>query len=99
LPRCHVAIVYVATVCDTRIAHLRGSAIALFFACGRLRIDAGVRKTRGICFPSKHYAAGFVFIWLETVEALLEHRVGRELTATLTGRWLRILAVLRDASL
>ena len=96
-PGFHVAFVQVTAGLDTVIAQLGGDGFAFLIAGGQLRLFAVLRDALGMRFPSKLDASGFVATWLESIEALLEHRGGRELTAALTGRWLGIAAVLCDA--
>ena len=96
-PGFHVAFVQVTAGLDTVIAQLGGDGFAFLIAGGQLRLFAVLRDALGMRFPSKLDASGFVATWLESIEALLEHRSGGKLTAALTGRWLGIAAVLCDA--
>jgi hypothetical protein len=77
---------------DARVEHELGKFPAPFVA-GR-RPLAVVRDALGQCFPSQFCASGFVATWLEAIEALLENHRGGKLTATFTGRRLRIGASL-----
>ena len=91
-PGFHVAFVQVTAGLDTVIAQLGGDGFAFLIAGGQLRLFAVLRDALGMRFPSKLDASGFVATWLESIEALLEHRSGGKLTPILTGD-----AVLRDA--
>lgn len=76
-----------------------GELAAAVFAGRWLGVFAILRDAFRQCLPCELGASGFIGIWLETIEAFLEHRSRSKLALPFAGRRLGIVAELTDAEL